>query len=83
MKKTMPPYWEELLFCLAENEEDICESTDGDVQKKIIPWRLMTPDSHVEQEYTCRKKGYKPGGLILVTSLINKVPNLGGKEYLD
>ncbi|PVD26269.1 hypothetical protein C0Q70_13939 [Pomacea canaliculata] len=62
----------------AENDEDVCESTDGDVQKKIIPWRLMTPDSHVEQEYTCRKKGYKPGGLILVTSLINKVPNLGG-----
>ncbi|KAK7505417.1 hypothetical protein BaRGS_00003162 [Batillaria attramentaria] len=61
-----------------ENEEDVCESTDGDVQKKIIPWRLMTPDSHAEQEYSYRKKGRKPGGLVLVTSLINKLPNLGG-----
>ena len=64
----------------AETNEDVCESMDGDVQKKIIPWRLMTPDSHAEQEYSYRKKGRKPDGLVLVTSLINKVPNLGGEN---
>jgi hypothetical protein len=50
------------------------------VQKKVIPWRLMAPDSQAEQEYSYRKKGGKPDGLILVTSLINKIPNLGGEK---
>ena len=52
---------------------------EGDIQKKIIPWRLMVPDSQAEPEYSYRRKGRKSDGLILVTSLINKVPNLGGK----
>jgi len=72
---------QKLIRFAAETSEDVCDSTEGDVQKKIIPWRLMTPDSHAEQEYSYRKKGGKPDGLVLVTSLINKVPNLGGENW--
>ncbi|RUS72993.1 hypothetical protein EGW08_019241 [Elysia chlorotica] len=64
-----------------ENEEDISESADntGDVQKKIMPWRQMSPDQDTEAELASsqRQKG-RDGGLVLVTSLIDKVPNLGG-----
>ncbi|KAK6998100.1 methyltransferase TARBP1 [Biomphalaria glabrata] len=61
----------------AENEDDIVESADGDVQKKIMPWRQMSPDQETEAELDFQR--VKPTGrLILVTSLIDKVPNLGG-----
>ncbi|XP_046337095.2 probable methyltransferase TARBP1 isoform X3 [Haliotis rufescens] len=55
------------------------EVTEGNVQKKIMPWRLMTPDedSHPDNKMNL-KKVHKAGGLILVTSLIDKLPNLGG-----
>ncbi|GFR98332.1 tRNA (guanosine(18)-2'-O)-methyltransferase [Elysia marginata] len=64
-----------------ENDEEVSESADnlGDVQKKIMPWRQMSPDQDTEAELTSkqRQRGLD-GGLVLVTSLIDKVPNLGG-----
>ncbi|XP_046546005.1 probable methyltransferase TARBP1 isoform X2 [Haliotis rubra] len=55
------------------------EVTEGNVQKKIMPWRLMTPDedSNPDNEMNV-KKVHKAGGLVLITSLIDKLPNLGG-----
>ena len=61
-------------------DEDWMELT-SDVQKKVIPWRLMLPEQELEtglqEEYM--KKRQKTGGLVLVASLIDKIPNLGGK----
>ncbi|XP_041351948.1 probable methyltransferase TARBP1 isoform X2 [Gigantopelta aegis] len=61
----------------AEKSEECDEDGEGDVQKKIMPWRLMTPDEE-SFDYEFKKKLHKPGGLVLVTSLIEKIPNLGG-----
>ncbi len=47
---------------------------EGDVQKKIIPWSAMLEGSEVDGR---RRPG--TGELVLVTSLIHKIPNLGGK----
>ncbi|CAL1534024.1 unnamed protein product [Lymnaea stagnalis] len=62
----------------AENEDDIVESADGDVQKKIMPWRQMSPDQETESELTSQRQKKSDEGLILVTSLVDKIPNLGG-----
>lgn len=51
----------------------------GDIQKKIMPWRLMNPDDEVMEELEYAKRQRQSDGLILVTSLIDKVPNLGGQ----
>lgn len=51
----------------------------GDIQKKIMPWRLMNPDDEVVEELEYAKRQHKSNELILVTSLIDKVPNLGGQ----
>ena len=63
--------------------EDESGVTEGDVQKKVIPWRSMFPEEEEEDEEWAGpdkgKKKHLPGGLIVVTSLIDKVPNLGGK----
>lgn len=55
----------------------------GDIQKKIMPWRLMNPDDEVVEELEYAKRQHKSNGLILVTSLIDKVPNLGGQCTID
>lgn len=46
-----------------------------------MPWKLMIPDEEVqdELEYSNRKKDDE--GLIVVTSLIDKIPNLGGEIF--
>ncbi|KAH9519623.1 hypothetical protein Btru_003171 [Bulinus truncatus] len=61
----------------AENDDDIVESADGDVQKKIMPWRQMSPDQETEAELDLQRQK-RAGHLVLVTSLIDKIPNLGG-----
>ncbi|XP_033733974.1 probable methyltransferase TARBP1 [Pecten maximus] len=58
-----------------EEEE---EEEGGDFQKKIMPWRMMTPDDEAQEELDFCKKRHQAGGLVLVTSLIEKLPNLGG-----
>ncbi|KAL4238154.1 hypothetical protein ACF0H5_002865 [Mactra antiquata] len=50
----------------------------GDVQKKIMPWRQMMLDEETIQEVDHGVKQVNNHGLVVVTSLINKVPNLGG-----
>lgn len=55
----------------------------GDIQKKIMPWRLMNLDDEVVEELEYAKRQHKSNGLILVTSLIDKVPNLGGQCTID
>lgn len=63
---------------LAQEDEE--SKNDGtDVQKKIMPWRLMTPDPAADEyRRDFLDSTTQPGQLILVTSLISKVPNLGG-----
>ena len=39
----------------------------------------MNPDDEVMEELEYAKRRHRSDGLILVTSLIDKVPNLGGK----
>ncbi|CAH1792155.1 unnamed protein product, partial [Owenia fusiformis] len=58
--------------------EDTLEATDGDVQKKVQPWRQMLPDEDMLHDIDGARKKHTPGGLVLVTSLINKPTNLGG-----
>lgn len=61
-------------------------SADGederDVQKKIMPWRQMMLDEEVVTEVEHGVKQPAGGGLVVVTSLISKVPNLGGNNKL-
>ncbi|KAJ8308141.1 hypothetical protein KUTeg_013015 [Tegillarca granosa] len=66
---------------LGEGDNDDEEIVHSDVQKKITPWRMMTPDDETLDELLNSKNIQKTEGLILVTSLIDKVPNLG--EYLQ
>ena len=69
---------------------------EGDVQKKITPWTnpgsvaaelfpglgsaalgdTQRPSSSSDDSMTRER-----GGLVLVASLLNKIPNLGGKGY--
>ena len=39
----------------------------------------MSPDQDTEAELSNQRRQGAVGGLVLVTSLIDKVPNLGGK----
>ncbi|KAL5008404.1 hypothetical protein ScPMuIL_013985 [Solemya velum] len=59
-------------------EERNEDGEEVDVQKKIMPWRLMSPDEEIQAELEFSRKCHKQQGLILITSLIDKVPNLGG-----
>ena len=77
-----PTVWWILLYILSALDDDLFIPT-GEVQKKIIPWRSMMPDQELYLEFQddLQKKGSRsqPGGLILVTSLIDKPTNLGGE----
>ena len=55
------------------------DGCDGDVQKKIMPWKQMMPDDNVTEEIEHGVKQRDKDGLVVVTSLIKKVPNLGGR----
>ena len=76
------------LFISGLNSFDDNETADdtsaadgtGDVQKKIMPWKQMVPDEETSQEIEFGVKEHKQEGLVVVTSLISKIPNLGGKS---
>lgn len=59
----------------------------GNVQKKITPWKQMLPDVNslladsVARKVT--KSGSSDSGLIVIASLIDRVPNLGGLSKLN
>lgn len=57
------------------------QSTCGDVQKKVIPWKDAVPEVDLEPALRGRGAalGRPDGGLIVVASLIDKAANLGGK----
>ena len=67
------------------SDEQTVESSCNNVQKKMIPWKAMLPDLTDDLHNdlcdlgVISKKQRNPDGLILVTSLINKMPNLGGR----
>ena len=68
----------------AETADDTSASLadgNGDVQKKIMPWKQMVPDEETAQEMDYGVKEHHEEGLVVVTSLISKVPNLGGLCY--
>ena len=59
------------------------QTTEGNVQKKLIPWTSMLPEQELEPELV-EELPPRPetGGLVVVTSLIDKVPNLGGRCFV-
>ncbi|XP_076099114.1 tRNA (guanosine(18)-2'-O)-methyltransferase TARBP1-like isoform X1 [Mytilus galloprovincialis] len=61
-----------------EEDSDLEDNVEGDVQKKIMPWKLMLPDDEVQDELEYSNKKRDDDGLVVVTSLIDKIPNLGG-----
>lgn len=51
-----------------------------DLQKKIIPWHVLIPSQEdMENVNRTKNRKFKKDGLILVSSLIDKGTNLGGK----
>lgn len=58
------------------------ELQSGDVQKKIVPWKVIPPDeemlSEMQQQRMANLQKSSAGSLIVVASLIDKAPNLGG-----
>jgi tRNA G18 (ribose-2'-O)-methylase SpoU len=44
------------------------------VQKKLVPWHSMLPDQYLASEPRLKREE----GLIVVASLIDRLPNLGG-----
>jgi len=47
-----------------------------DVQKKVTSWRSLLPDDVTDDPSQTRRT---VGDLVLVTSLVDRLPNLGGK----
>ena len=69
-----------LLVSVPELDGEEGDISEGDVQKKLVPWRAMLPEEELELEVQedYNKKRRNVGSMILVTSLIGKIPNLGG-----
>lgn len=61
-----------------EADDNTADDNEGDVQKKIMPWRQMMLDEEAMSEVEHGVKQHIEDRLVVVTSLINKVPNLGG-----
>ncbi|XP_077991502.1 tRNA (guanosine(18)-2'-O)-methyltransferase TARBP1-like [Glandiceps talaboti] len=59
-----------------EDDGDDENVNTGDVQKKMMPW--TDPALHQDMEGNGSHDNRKAGKLVVVTSLINKLPNLGG-----
>lgn len=73
------------------NNKNIAQMTDlartsevqsSDVQKKIFPWKVIPPDadmmSEMQQQRLANLQKSSAGSLVVVASLIDKAPNLGG-----
>ncbi|GAB6020480.1 Tar (HIV-1) RNA binding protein 1 [Chamberlinius hualienensis] len=69
-----PRKWVELV---EDNNTAVNELKD--VQKKIIPWKTVFPDLEaLKDSSTLKRKEHENSHLILVASLIDRTPNLGG-----
>lgn len=63
-------------------------SGSGNVQKKMVPWQsLLTLPGNGLEDLSClndhsssRSSSRSTDSLILVTSLIDRIPNLGGRD---
>ncbi|KAI0221145.1 putative methyltransferase TARBP1 [Lamellibrachia satsuma] len=77
LKQSKPGAWR---VKVSDQEEDQQMNLDGDVQKKMIPWSAMLPqlEERDSGEEVTQQQRPGAGELILVTSLIDKIPNLGG-----
>lgn len=66
----------------AVNETNLSEVQSRDVQKKIMPWKVIPPDeemmSEMQEQRMANLQKSSAGNLIVVASLIDKAPNLGG-----
>lgn len=62
------------------NSNGMSNSDVVNIQKKIIPWRDMCPDPDLllSEAVLLRKQNISEDGLIVVASLIDRTPNLGG-----
>lgn len=64
-------------MCLLAGTEDSAASMIGlhkNVQKKLVPWHAVTPDQDLASELRQKRQE----GLIVVATLIDCLPNLGG-----
>lgn len=71
-------------FCITVKDAEIREElwTDdgsGDIQKKITPWK----ESHIPGFESSEGQKSPRGHLVVVASLISRVPNLGGSSILQ
>lgn len=58
----------------------------GNVQKKITPWKQMLPDVDSLLAANAGRKSARAGAsndLIVIASLIDRIPNLGGNSFID
>ena len=71
------------MYVLGPTEERDSGDGVGDIQKKLVPWRSMVPEQDLQLDTASySKKQHSLGGLVLVTSLIDKIPNLGGQSVI-
>ncbi|XP_014671014.1 PREDICTED: probable methyltransferase TARBP1 [Priapulus caudatus] len=78
LRTAKPGDWRTKLGEGARASEPVSVSDlEGNVQKKLIPWRSLMPD-HTEADVTYKRQSGAQGGLVLVASLIDKPTNLGG-----
>nr|CAD7587480.1 unnamed protein product [Timema genevievae] len=75
--KNVAKLTEDFYFRGSDEEEDCIKTVHDNVQKKIIPWRSMVSEYNMSQS-TSRANRALSGGLVVVASLIDKLPNLGG-----
>jgi len=66
----------------AVNAANLSGPQSRDVQKKIMPWKVIPPDeemmSEMQEQRMVNLQKSSSGNLIVVASLIDKAPNLGG-----
>lgn len=64
-------------MCLPGGTEDSAATMadpPDNVQKKVVPWRSIIP----EEDLASKPRHKQEEGLIVVASLIDRLPNLGG-----
>ena len=71
---------------VGEEDAPAAGASTGTVQKKVVPWIGLTPadalDADVVDDVMSTRKR-RAGEMIVVASLIDKLPNLGGSYMYD
>ena len=66
-----------VLTCIVAEPEHLRPGdTTGNVQKKLISWRSLLPDDVTDDQSQTRRA---VGDLVVVASLVDRLPNLGGE----